>query len=72
MRTIRWYFVKLMKQKNNKKILGRWLLEQCEKKKEYQIYLANKDYGNPEGFYNIEKEEEQYDIDTEIRMRYMV
>ncbi len=59
--------------KADKKILGRWILERCEKKREQQIYVANKDYGCPNGFYKMKEEKEiQNDINEEIRFRYMV
>jgi hypothetical protein len=73
MRNINIVIKQIMKNKTDKKILGRWIIENCEKRKEQQIYLANRDYGNPEGFYNINKyKEDTNDVDTQIRARYMV
>jgi hypothetical protein len=69
------YFITLFQKtmKADKKILGRWILERCEKKREQQIYVANKDYGCPNGFYKMKEEKEiQNDINEEIRFRYMV
>jgi hypothetical protein len=69
------YFIAIIKQtiKSDTKNLGRWFIENCDKKKEQRIYLANSDYGCPNGFYNHrEEKEDDKDIDTQIRVRYMV
>jgi hypothetical protein len=65
-------FVREIVKPTNKKILGRWMIEQCEKKKERMISLANKDYGCQSGFYKISEQDDENDIDTQIRFRYMV
>lgn len=73
MRNVIVHIRQIMTKNTDKKILGRWMIEQCEKRKEQKVYLVNKDYGSPEGFYNMKKEkEDETDIHTEIRLRYMV
>ncbi len=69
------YFITLFQKAviTDRKTLGRWFIESCDKKKEQRINLANNDYGCPSGFYKIkEKKDNQNDIDEEIRFRYMV
>jgi hypothetical protein len=44
-----------MSVKNEKKILGRWNLDSCDKKINYKIDLANEDHCGPCGEYRIDK-----------------
>ena len=41
--------------KNDKKILGRWNLDTCDKKIDYKIDLSNEDHCGPCGQYRIDK-----------------
>jgi hypothetical protein len=46
---------RLIKVDNNKKILGRWNIESCEKKMNSKIDLSNEDHCGPCGQYILNK-----------------
>ncbi len=42
-----------------KTVLGRWRIEQCEKKMSYKVDLTNEDHCGPCGNYILQKREQQ-------------
>jgi hypothetical protein len=48
-------FVKRFAIKDNKKILGRWNIDYCNKKMDRKIDLSNEDHCGPCGQYLLEK-----------------
>jgi len=41
--------------KNDKKVLGRWNIDYCDKKMKHKIDLANEDHCGPSGQYAMDK-----------------
>ena len=50
--------------KNDKKVLGRWNMEYCDKKMNKKIDLSNEDHCGPCGEYTLEKTKTNVDVDV--------
>jgi hypothetical protein len=63
-------YIQLFKRivQEDKKLLGRWNILQNEKQIDFKMLQASRDYSHQ----NINKENEEKDINEEIMMRYMV